>query len=75
MIEIGAVYRHYKGNRYRVLYVAKHSETLSDLVIYESLYENPAGKIWARPAEMWEQIISVDGKMVQRFAKEKGESF
>ena len=35
------VYQHYKGNKYLVLGVAKHSETLEDLVVYVSLYENP----------------------------------
>jgi hypothetical protein len=74
MIEVGAVYRHYKGNRYRVLHLAKHSETLKDLVIYECLYENPAGKIWARPLEMWGESVSVNGSMILRFKKEKGES-
>lgn len=49
------VYEHYKNSehRYRVIGVAKHSETLEDLVIYDTLYENEMSKLWARPLEMF----------------------
>jgi len=60
-------YRHYKGNFYRVLGVAKHSETLEELVVYECLYDNPRSKLWVRPKEMFLEIIILDGKETPRF--------
>ncbi len=44
-------YRHFKGNEYEVLYIAKHSETLEPMVVYKALYGD--GGVWVRPAEMW----------------------
>lgn len=61
----GEIYRHYKGNVYRVVALAKHSETLEELVVYEEV--GKPGKVWARPAHMWDEIVSVDGKSVRRF--------
>lgn len=63
-IQIGR-YRHFKGNEYRVLYLAKHSETLEDMVVYQALYGD--GGIWVRPARMWNQTVEHDGKKVPRF--------
>jgi hypothetical protein len=61
-------YQHYRTkNFYRVIGVAKHSETLEDLVVYECLYENPTSKIWARPLEMFLEDVEVNGEMVPRF--------
>lgn len=61
-------YQHSKaGNFYRVLAVAKHSETLEELVVYECLYENPKSKIWVRPKEMFLEDVVIDGKKVPRF--------
>ena len=45
------LYRHFKGNLYRLLYVAKHSETMEDMVVYQALYGEMG--IWVRPAAMW----------------------
>jgi len=59
------VYRHYKGNRYEVVGLAKHSETLEDMVIYKALYGE--GGTWVRPLSMWNDPIEVDGKTVKRF--------
>ena len=60
------VYRHYKGNLYRLIAVGKHSETLEDMVIYQALYGD--GKYWVRPASMWDELVQgPDGKMVKRF--------
>lgn len=73
MIAPDEVYRHYKGNLYRVMAIARHSETLEEMVIYECLYHNPQGKIWARPLAMWNELVEVQGKRVPRFTKEKGE--
>lgn len=60
-----STYRHYKGNIYKVLHIAKHSETLEDMVIYQDI--NAPDKIWARPASMWNDDIEIDGKTVKRF--------
>lgn len=73
MIEVGSIYRHYKGKKYRVLSLALHSESLETLVIYECLYKNPKGQIWARPISMWNETVTVDGLTQARFVKEKGE--
>lgn len=59
------IYSHYKGNTYKVLYIAKHSETLEDMVIYQDV--NESDKIWARPISMWNDDIKIDGKTVKRF--------
>ena len=59
------VYRHYKGNRYQVLYLAKHSETLEDIVVYQALYGEYG--IWVRPASMWNETVDYQGKQVKRF--------
>lgn len=57
------IYKHYKGNLYRVINFCKHSETLEDLVFYEALYDNPESKFWVRPIEMFEEkVITPDGK-------------
>lgn len=60
------VYRHFKGNLYRVLYTAKHSETLEPMVVYEALYGE--GGIWVRPASMWNETVVRDGKSFPRFS-------
>lgn len=59
-------YRHFKGNEYEVLYVAKHSETLELMVVYRALYGE--GGIWVRPASMWNETVVRDGKTYRRFA-------
>jgi hypothetical protein len=67
MIKPG-IYKHSKkGNLYRVHFVAKHSETLEDMVVYESSYDNPVSKFWVRPAAMFEEIVEVEGQKVPRF--------
>lgn len=59
-------YRHYKGNEYEVTGVAKHSETLEELVVYQALYGG--GKIWVRPLKMFLEEVEVNGKKVPRFS-------
>lgn len=61
------VYRHYKGNKYELLFIANHSETLEKMVIYRALYGE--GEIWARPLSMWSEEVTVDGRKVKRFEK------
>ena len=58
-------YRHFKGNEYRLLYTATHSETLEQYVVYQALYGE--GGIWVRPASMWNETIERDGKRFKRF--------
>lgn len=58
-------YRHYKGNLYEVIGVAKHSETEEPLVVYKTLYGDFS--LWVRPFDMFNEIIEIDGKKVQRF--------
>lgn len=61
-------YRHYKGDSYRVLGVARHSETLEELVMYECLYDNPRSMLWVRPKDMFLETVMVHGKETPRFA-------
>ncbi len=61
------VYRHYRGNTYRVIGVARHSETLEELVVYEALYENVRSRLWVRPLSMFKETVMVDGREVPRF--------
>jgi hypothetical protein len=61
------IYEHYKGKKYRVIGIAKHSETLEDVVVYEALYENEMSKLWVRPLTMFTENVIVEGKTVPRF--------
>lgn len=63
-IKIGK-YRHFKGNEYEVLSIAKHSETLEEMVVYRALYGE--GGVWVRPAAMWNEMVERDGKTFPRF--------
>ena len=64
MIKKG-IYAHYKGNKYQVIGIANHSETLEKMVVYKALYGE--GEIWVRPLGMWDEQVIVDGKPVKRF--------
>ena len=59
------IYEHYKGNRYEVIGIAKHSETLEEMVVYRALYGE--GHTWVRPAGMFLEDVEVDGERIQRF--------
>lgn len=59
------LYQHFKGNLYRVLYIAKHSETNELLVVYQPQYGDR--DIWVRPLEMFDEIIERDGETFKRF--------
>ncbi|MBQ2910778.1 MAG: DUF1653 domain-containing protein [Clostridia bacterium] len=58
-------YRHFKGNEYELLYIAKDSETLEDMVVYKALYGE--GGIWVRPLKMWNETVVRDGVEYKRF--------
>jgi hypothetical protein len=66
-------YRHYKGNLYEVVGVARHSETLDELVVYRALYDSAefgTHALWVRPASMFFEIVTLpDGTTVPRFTK------
>jgi cyclomaltodextrinase len=59
-------YRHYKGNDYEVIGIARHSETEEELVVYRKLYGD--GSLWVRPLTMFIEDVVVDGKKIQRFS-------
>lgn len=61
------LYKHYKNKPYKYVGVAKHSETLEDLVVYETLYENSIAKLWVRPKKMFFETLQIDGKEIARF--------
>lgn len=59
-------YIHFKGNEYELLYTAKHSETLEEMVVYKALYGDR--DIWVRPGSMWEEEVLHNNKKVKRFS-------
>lgn len=61
------IYQHYKGNKYIALGVAKHSETLEQLVVYIPLYDNEESKMWVRPLSMFMEEIEYNGVKQPRF--------
>ncbi len=67
--EKGEVYRHYKGDSYRVVELALHSNDEEWMVMYEPLYENPDAPFFTRPLREWWQEVEWEGKKVQRFTK------
>lgn len=62
------IYRHFKGNRYELLGVARHSETQEPMVVYRALYGEHG--LWVRPAAMWTQTVERDGYCGPRFVYE-----
>lgn len=63
-IQIGK-YRHYKGHLYEVINVAKHTESLEEVVVYRALYDE--FKLWVRPLAMFMENVEINGKMQKRF--------
>lgn len=59
------IYRHFKGGRYEVIGLAKHSETEEWMIVYRALYGEHG--LWVRPASMWLETVERDGKTFQRF--------
>jgi len=66
-LHVGGQYEHYKGLPYKVIAIARHSETLEELVVYQQLY----GKmdIWVRPLSMFIENVSFNGQIIPRFKK------
>ena len=71
-VEVGKTYQHYKNkHNYKVLNFAIHTETGEEMVIYQGLYEAPdlgLNPIFARPKEMFEEVVLLDGEKVDRFS-------
>lgn len=65
------IYRHFKGNFYEVLFMAKHSETQEPMVVYKALYGEHG--IWVRPAAMWYEHVEKNGYSGPRFYPVEGE--
>lgn len=61
-------YRHYKGNPYQVLGLARHSESLEVLVVYRALYGDQG--LWVRPLAMFKETVEVEGNRLPRFVRE-----
>lgn len=64
MIKLGK-YRHFKGNLYEVIDIARSSETLEEFVVYRALYYENG--LWIRPLKMFLEMVEVDGKSIERF--------
>ncbi len=65
VVRPGAKYRHFKGKEYRVLAVARHSETMEEMVVYQQLYGEKG--VWVRPLEMFLDVVERDGRRIARF--------
>ena len=59
-ISVGKLYRHYKGNIYKIIAFAKHSETIEDMIVYQS---EKNGDIWVRPISMWNEVVDEKGTL------------
>ena len=66
------IYKHYKGRLYEVLFIAKHTETLEELVVYRSMYDakNQTSSLWVRPRSMFIEHVELDGLFIPRFSKQ-----
>lgn len=67
-IKLG-LYRHYKGPIYDVIGIAKHSETLEELIVYKATYQPEGENLWVRPLSMFMGTLLIDGKETKRFTK------
>lgn len=65
-VSINGLYQHFKGGIYKVIAIAKHSETLEEMVVYQSQKDN---SIWVRPKSMWNEQVLYQDKLVNRFSK------
>ena len=64
-IKIDKKYRHFKGNEYQVLHLARHSETMELMVVYRALYDDYG--IWVRPLDMFLEQVEINGHYINRF--------
>lgn len=61
------IYRHFKGNEYKVLFTARHSETMEEMVVYQALYGEHG--MWVRHAKMFDETITRNGETFKRFTR------
>ncbi len=59
-ITVGKIYKHYKGNLYKIIALGKHSENLDEMVVYQSVKD---GQVWVRPKTMWNETIDDNGTL------------
>ncbi len=67
-LELG-LYKHYKGNLYEVIGIARHSESLEELVVYKATYQKEGENLWVRPLAMFIETVVIDGVEKKRFEK------
>jgi len=67
-LELG-IYKHYKGNLYQVIGIARHSESLEEFVVYKATYQKEGENLWVRPRVMFEETLVFNNKEVKRFTK------
>ena len=63
-IKPGQIWKHYKGNDYKIIILGKHSETAEDMVVYEQMH---SGKIYIRPMNLFFNDVECEGKTAPRF--------
>ncbi len=63
------LYKHYKGNIYEVIGIAKHSETLKEMVVYKATYQKEGENLWVRPLTMFLETVIIEGEEKKRFEK------
>lgn len=71
--KVGEVYRHYKGDLYKVVLIAEHNDPDELCVIYEAVYENPAFPHYSRLLKSWQEEVEWNGERVKRFTKVENE--
>jgi hypothetical protein len=64
-IAVGSLYKHYKGLHYKIIAIARHSETMEELVVYQALYGE--SNLWVRPLNMFLENIVISGQSQPRF--------
>jgi hypothetical protein len=64
---VGGLYEHFKKKRYQIVALARHSETLEELVVYQALYGE--GGVWVRPVAMFVETVELGGLLVPRFKR------
>ena len=69
------IYKHYKWWLYEVIWIAKHSETWEDLVVYKALYSNSVSNLWVRPKDMFQEQIKHNDELIYRFSYIWNESY
>jgi hypothetical protein len=66
-VRSGQIYQHYKGTAYKVLCIAKHTETEEEMVVYQRTVQSPDLQIWTRPIRMFNEKVPINGTYKERF--------